>query len=131
PFRKRLVGWQTEHLEDALGARERALNRLPLVAERRDRLEELLKEQDERRQRPDRDSPRREQVTRTSPQQDRRCTGGEGCHDREVPRGIDRRTVEGQERLAEGGAEPGHELGLGGEGADHFHAAETFLEMRV
>ena len=66
------IGRQREHLEDALGAGQGALHRLPLVAERRDRLEEALEEQDEGGQRPERDLPGREDPARPGPEQQRR-----------------------------------------------------------
>src|SRR5690348_18451697 len=60
-----LVRGEGEGVEDPLRASHRALQGLPLLAERRDRLKEALQEQEERRQRAEGDARRPERRSRT------------------------------------------------------------------
>ena len=70
--RRLLVGGQRQHLEDALRARQRALHRLPLVAQRGHRREKALQQQRERGQRADRDVQRAERHRACPPTAGRR-----------------------------------------------------------
>src|SRR5215470_18650643 len=81
---RRIVHGCGEGREDALGAGHRPLNRLPLFAERGDRLKDTLQEDEKRRQGAERDTERGEALTRAGPQERRERQRGQDGGDRSV-----------------------------------------------
>ena len=66
-----VIGREGQRREDPLGASHRSLDRLPLFAERGDRLEEALEKNQERGQRPDGDAKRAGRLLRPGGKEER------------------------------------------------------------
>jgi hypothetical protein len=123
-----VLGREGQRGEDALGAGQSSLDRLPLFAQRRDRLEDALKENQERRQGAERDAERFERRARPGPQQggdrqrrqhggDGRVQGGEACG-----------TVRRRQRFAEHLAESSDRFALTAERANDLDASQALLQ---
>src|SRR5439155_13868899 len=122
---------QRECAEDAFGTGHRALHGLPLLAQRRNRLEEALHEKEERRQGAEGDAECRERLLRPGPQQRRDRERREDRGHRRIDGGEERRTVGRGQAATEYLTKPRHELRHAPEGPNHLGAPEILLEASV
>src|SRR5207247_10436979 len=122
------LGRQGQRREDALGARQGTLDRLPFFAQGGDRLEEALQENQERRERSQRDIERVERLSRSGPEQRGDRQGRENGGHRRVEGRERRGAVRRGQDISEHPTKPSGGLAFTTECANDLRAPQAFLE---
>ena len=122
------LGGHGQGREDALGAGQGSLDRLPLFAESRDRLEDALKENQERRQGAERDAEGFEHRSRSGPQESGHRQRCQDCGHRCVEGGEARGAVRCRQCTAEHLPEASDRFALPAECANDLDAPQALLE---